>query len=124
MKRQKQEPVIAVTGSRNKINKLSITQFNVAEFFTDGNQFQNRLAELIPDNVPYQCVYCQEDFTGCGVWMTFLDPHPAAVSIHVAFTCQTCHRELKDAKPPKAAKMQAKAVRHLFSLIAASEVKK
>jgi hypothetical protein len=118
MKWQKQKPVIAVTGFR-KINQLSITQFNVAEFFADGNRFQKRLSELIADDVPYNCVYCKEYFTGCGVWMTFLD----LPSVHVAFTCQTCYREYKEAKPAKAAKMQAKGIRHLFSLIAASEVK-
>ena len=118
MNGQKQEPVTAMTGSR-KINKLSITQFNVAEFFTDSKVFQERLGELIADDVPYNCVYCKEHFTGCGVWMTFLD----LPSVHIAFTCRTCYREYKEAKPAKAAKMQAKGIRRLFSIIAASEVK-
>ena len=119
MNNQKQKPVTAITGSRNRINRLSITQLNVAEFFAARNRFQKRLLELIADDVPYDCIYCREHFTGCGVWMTFLDPPRA----HVAFTCQTCYREYKEAKPAKAAKMQAKGIRRLFLIINASEVK-
>lgn len=119
---KREKPVTGITGLKNKVNRLTITQFNLTEFYSDSNPFLKKLAGLIADDVPYSCVYCREDFTGCGVWMMFCETVKGLINIHVAFSCQTCYREITEAKPAKSAKMKARGLRNLFSIIKNSEV--